>query len=157
MKIFYARNRPMSPITVDDEDWNRVKQYNWSVTIAGNIVAKIKDKTVVLSRFILDCDHLDLQVDHIDGNRFNNQKSNLRLCTSRQNMMNQGLRSDNTSVYKGVSFHKPANKYTAKINLFGKKMHLGYFNSAEAAAKEYDRIAKIHYGEFAFLNFPNSE
>lgn len=79
---------------------------------------------------------------------------NLQPAAREQNNINQGLRRDNSTGYKGVSFDSRRNKYAAGISFRGTNYHLGYFISPETAAKAYDKAAKRLFGEFAFLNFP---
>ena len=95
-----------------------------------------------------------LFVDHINHDGLDNRKSNLRLCTQRQNNQTQRPRGK-TSKYKGVYWNKRAKKFMASICIDGKKKSLGYFIDEVAAAKSYDKAAKKLFGEFAYLNFPN--
>ena len=87
-------------------------------------------------------------VDHIDNNKLDNNVNNLRWATNHENNMNQKLSSRNTSNYKGVSFHKGSNKWEAKIQINGKKKHLGYFDSIEDAVNARVKKAKEVYGEY---------
>lgn len=98
-----------------------------------------------------------LELDRKDPNG-NYQPSNCRWATRRQQMYNVRKRnsSNNTSEYKGVIQHRPE-KWRAIITLKGKPKHLGVFDSEIAAAKAYDKAARKHFGEFAFLNFPRKE
>lgn len=66
-----------------------------------------------------------------------------------------GLRKNNASGFKGVSFSKPKGKWSAAISINGKICHIGYFLEPESAAKAYDAIAYKEWGAEAFLNFPN--
>ncbi|WP_038953007.1 HNH endonuclease, partial [Bradyrhizobium japonicum] len=72
-------------------------------------------------------------IDHIDGNRFNNAWANLRDVTHDQNMWNAKLFHNNTSGYRGVSFIQSHGMWRAAISVNGKKKHIGYFDTAEAA------------------------
>jgi hypothetical protein len=96
----------------------------------------------------------ELDVDHINGNRLDNRKKNLRLATNQQNSWNQGLGKRNTSGYKGVSWHTRDLTFSAIIRVDGRQKTLGTFNEAISAALAYDAAAREHYGEFARLNFP---
>lgn len=91
-----------------------------------------------------------LQCDHINGNRLDNRKENLRLVTKAQNMMNRGLQKNSTSGYKGVNKHQ--GKWRAYILEYGKQKHLGVFKDKKEAAKAYNTMAKKLHGEYAVLN-----
>jgi hypothetical protein len=88
-------------------------------------------------------------IDHIDGDGLNNRRANLRLCTTSQNGANRGKQSNNTSGFKGVSWHKASNRWRATINVNGKHKHIGNFETPEAAYKAYCEAAAYYFGEFA--------
>lgn len=88
-------------------------------------------------------------VDHIDGDGLNNRRSNLRLATGSQNAGNQHRRITSTSGYKGVSWHKREQKWTARIQLNHNPKWLGYFDTPEEAHAAYCEAAKLYFGEFA--------
>lgn len=92
-------------------------------------------------------------VDHIDQNRLNNTRSNLRLATRTQNQINRNGHKNSSSIYKGVSFFKRNNNWSAQININKIKVHIGYFKTEIEAAEAYDKYAKLYHGEFANLNF----
>lgn len=143
-------------VMVDDEDYEWLNQYNWRANHDGTVLgwmgtSKDKQRPILIHRLILNAPE-HLEVDHIDGNRLNNQRSNLRLATSSQNKMNRGPRKDNTSGYKGVSWHSQRLKWTARVKAGQKYIHLGLFDSKEAAALAYNSAARLLHGEFAWLN-----
>ena len=108
---------------------------------------------LVAKAFILNLTNLPC-VDHIDRNKLNNHLSNLRWCTREENQHNRSKqKKDTTSVYKGVYFDKKANKWRARIKHNGQRIHLGYFTDEADAGRAYDRWAKVHFKEFAHLNF----
>jgi HNH endonuclease len=86
----------------------------------------------------------DRIIDHKDGNPANQQWSNLRLATDRQNKANSATRKDNVSGLKGVRLHS-SGRYTAFIG----HRYLGYFDTAEEAHAAYSAAAVETYGEFA--------
>lgn len=94
------------------------------------------------------------EVDHINGIRNDNRKSNLRLCTSSENKCNRPLTNANTSGYRGVRFdaRDGRHKWRAEIKKNKKIIWLGYFDTAEQAAIAYNEAAIIYHGEFARLN-----
>lgn len=87
-------------------------------------------------------------IDHIDGNRSNNEISNLRTCNRQENNRNVGIRESNTSGFKGVSLYRDKVRYIAQIMLEGKKTHLGIYSTPEEASEVYQASAKLHHGEF---------
>jgi hypothetical protein len=87
-------------------------------------------------------------VDHIDNNKLNNNISNLRFATIRENNQNASISKTNTSGYKGVDFHKQNNKWRASIYFDCKSKHLGYFDTIEEAVKVRQIKANEIHGLF---------
>lgn len=152
---------------VDDEDYERVSNHNWCAlnhstrnkTTYAYRLTKVSEKDistkgVLLHRFILGITDPKIQIDHNDLNGLNCQKYNMRIATSSQNNANKKGRGK--SKYRGVSFHKASRKWVATIKKYKKQIHLGLFDSEDASAKAYDLKAKELHGEFANLNFPES-
>jgi hypothetical protein len=159
---------------IDDEDFERVNQYKWYVN--GNRASRTiqigyKDPTkpknssnqkkthIMMHRFILNVSK-NQEIDHKDGNGFNNQKSNLRACTSSQNKFNRKKRV--SSIYKGIEYvlsYKHGKKYArekpwmARTQMNGKRFFIGYYHTPIEAAKAYDLKARELFGEFAKTNF----
>lgn len=87
-------------------------------------------------------------IDHINGDKSDNRIANLRLATRSQNMQNTGMRSSNTSGYKGVHFYKRTGQWIASIRHNGKPIHLGYFSTPEDASFAYEHKASELFGKF---------
>jgi hypothetical protein len=139
-------------ILVDEEDFDYLNQWRWRINTNGYAVKGESISRNLMHRILLN-DPINLQVDHRNGDKLDNRKENLRICTSSQNKMNVGIKSNNTSTYKGVSFDKFRNKYRACIMVNKKTISLGRFDSPIDAAHAYDEAAKKYFGEFAKLNF----
>lgn len=88
------------------------------------------------------------EVDHIDGNGLNNQRTNLRLATRGQQRANSRRHQDSSTGFKGVTLHKPTGRYTAGIQYQKKFKRLGYFDTPEEAHAAYCEKAKELFGEF---------
>lgn len=90
--------------------------------------------------------------DHIDGNKLNNRRSNLRTATKSQNSQNRPVSPTSTSGYKGVCLCKKTGNWLARIKLYAKTIQLGSFPTKEAAAIAYNNAAIKHFKDFACLN-----
>ena len=88
------------------------------------------------------------QIDHIDGNKSNNSFSNLREATNQRNLRNRDINANNKSGFRGVSWSKHAEKWIAHAMSKGKRKNLGYFDTAEAASKAFEKFAKRNHGKF---------
>jgi hypothetical protein len=108
-------------------------------------------KTILMHRTIMLPDHGQI-VDHISGDSLDNRRSNLRICTHAQNRANQSTSYGSTG-YIGV--FPRGNRYYALMIHQGKRFYGGTFDTAIAAAKARDRIARELHGEFVSLNFPD--
>jgi len=107
-----------------------------------------KQSLLYMHRVIMDAPK-GFEVDHINNNRLDNRKENLRICTSSQNKMNTKYK--NKAGYRGVSINC-SGKYRALIRFDGKNIHLGVFITAKEAAIAYNEAAVKYHGEFANLN-----
>lgn len=144
---------------VDDEYYAELIKYKWYPHHTFNLCYAVRHTKCVKGKRGLVYMHRQIlnapkgkMIDHIDRNDLNNRIANIRLCFNSQNQHNSKKQSDNTSGYKGVSWHKHRKKWIAHIRN-GKLIHLGYFCSAVEAAKAYDDKAKELFGEFANTNF----
>lgn len=136
---------------IDAEDAPLVSTRNWyALCERRTIYAASGHEKLRLHHVLLPRDG-DFIVDHIDGDGLNNRRSNLRSATPLQNSMNQRLRRDSKTGFRGVSKRKE--KFVAGIGRTS-RLHLGQFSTADEAAAAYDEAARRIHGEFARLNFP---
>ena len=137
----------------DKKDKVLINSHTWTFSRRGYVVTSVNRKKVYLHRMLMPVDS-GFDVDHVNGNKLDNRRCNLRVCTHQQNMFNQKCRCTNTSGYMGVSKHKAAGKYEAYVNMSGNKIYLGLYDTAQEAAVVRDTAASHYYGEYANLNFP---
>src|SRR5205085_1670250 len=104
-----------------------------------------------LHRFIMNTPK-GMYTDHINFNKLDCRKENLRICTYAQNNQNRKLRIDSKHRYKGVGFNKRYGKWYSRITFNSKRRFLGSFLTEELAAQAYNKAAKIYYKNFAVLN-----
>ena len=147
-------------VLIDDEDSHFLTEYTWHITPQGrthNLVAHVyrdgKRTTQTLHRLVMNAPK-GLLVDHADGNGLNNTRANLRLADYVQNGRNRRVGVNNTSGFKGVTYHakRPRSPYRADIQAQGKSRTIGHFQTATDAALAYDAAALASFGEFACTN-----
>ena len=152
-KIYLTNNKGVA--LVDDEDYDWLNQYKWHIDNIGYAKMSYKinkiNKTIRMHQLLI-YKPTGMQTDHINGNKLNNQKENLRIVTQQQNQMNKIKRKNMTSKYKGVSWFGESNKWRADIMLNKKQYYLGLFNNEIDAAKAYNKRALELFGEYANLN-----
>lgn len=86
--------------------------------------------------------------DHINGDSLDNRDGNLRIAGEGGNAANSKIRKNNTSGFKGVSWHKRVKKYGAHVNHAGRKLFVGYFDDPRAASEARNALAQQLHGEF---------
>lgn len=122
---------------IDSSDVDIVKYIKWRINCNGYVINN-SESTMFLHRRILGTNNM---VDHINGNKLDNRKSNLRIVTKSQNQMNVN--------YKGV-YKKDNGKWCAKIKLNQKQLNLGTFDYEEEALYARWVAEKILFGEYAY-------
>ncbi len=138
---------------IDSKNVEKCKQIKWykrtnrngSEYVRGSLKGYGKNgEKVFLHKFILDYDGSS-PIDHINNDGLDNRECNLRICTKQENSMN------NHKDYKivGVNFYKANQKYSARIMVNYKGIHLGYYENIEDAIKARREAEIKYFGEFA--------
>jgi hypothetical protein len=144
-----------SDLTLFGESIWHEDNYGYAVRREWVRGGKGKQVSVKLHRLIIGAKPGQF-VDHINRNRLDNRKSNLRITTHAQNLWNASAKKNNTSGFKGVSVDKrrlhQKYPYKAEIMVNRKKVYLGSFSTAQEASLAYNEAAKKYFGEFACLN-----
>lgn len=126
---------------IDIEDYDEVSKYTWCLDRYGYVVSgNVKGKNIKLHRFIMKLEDNET-IDHIKQRLFDNRKSELRICTNQENLMNR----KNVNGYK---WDEQRNKYQAKIMINYKSIHIGSYDTEEEARLAYCTKAIELFGEF---------
>jgi hypothetical protein len=150
IQIYDNKSRPKCQVVIDVEDYDMIKQFKWYSDTKTKMITN--NQIGFLSRFIMGVSDPQLLVDHINHDRLDNRKENLRVCIHAENIRNQLTRSTNTSGYKGVTWHKKYKRWQAQIGYNGKVITIGRFKNKKDAALAYNKKALELFGEFAYLN-----
>jgi hypothetical protein len=156
-----SRSYPKKYAIVDDEDYNFLKKYKWSaggVRKGGKPYARCLALTPrSMHRIIMLNNRFDIvgkELDHINCNKLDNRKRNLRIATHQQNAMNCPKKRGK-SKYKGVYYfngYGRKKRWIAEIKLNYKKVWSGRFLTEKEAGMAYNKKAKELFKEFAYLN-----
>lgn len=138
---------------VDAANFECLNRQRWRLIGAGYVVRYEKGKLIYMHREIMQAPK-GMLVDHIDRNRQNNCRSNLRLCTHSENNYNRAKRAGSASSYRGVYRRKSDGRLYAMAFFQGEYLWLGFFDTEVDAARAYDRKVVELGLTFAYLNFP---
>lgn len=139
---------------IDDADLELISQYRWGPIQSGaNTYAYSHgEKRVAMHRLILGVQGRVI-IDHKNGNTLDNRRDNIRLATYAQNRHNSRKHELRGSKYKGP--HLAADgRWNSSIGVNQKKVYLGRYATEFEAALAYDLAARVEFGAFAALNFP---
>jgi hypothetical protein len=135
-------------IIVDKEDYEYLLGSAWELNTNGYPTCTKKRKKVSMARELVICPP-GMVVDHINGNRLDQRKKNLRVCSVTENNRNQSIRKGRR--FKGATYIKSMRKWRAIVRI-QKQSFVSYHETELEAAKSYNELAKKHYGQFARLN-----
>jgi hypothetical protein len=140
-------------LIIDEEDLHFLREHNWGYNPEGYLNVRLNGKTVRLHRIIVNALPNE-DVDHIDGNKNNISKTNLRRCSTSINCQNKTKYLGTSSEFHGVTklTHKHCIRWRAKIKVRGQEIRLGNFEIELDAAKAYDEAAIKYFGENARTN-----
>lgn len=150
---------------IDDADYALVSEYRWYAVwndysktfyaVRTEYREGYPKRQVYMHRVILGVTDRRILVDHKNHVGTDNSRQNIRACHPHQNRSNtKKPKSGSRSQFKGVHWDRRCNKWFAQIVARGKQIYLGICASELEAAIRYDNAARIHHGDFAFLNFP---
>lgn len=118
---------------VDDADFEWLNQWKWCFD-SGYAVRRLGVRKIKMHRLINQTP-VGNDTDHINRNKLDNRRANLRTATRSENRFNSSLPSNASSGYKGVGIHSLTKKWRAQISVNGKRQHLGLFDTIDEAIK----------------------
>lgn len=141
---------------VDEQDFDWLNQWKWAFHSNGYAYRSAggrKNRHCILMHRLIAGTTDGADTDHINRNKLDNRRANLRTASRAQNMANRGPLSTNTSGFKGVSKTRHG-LWSAEIIVAKRKIFLGKYVSAEDAARVVDAAAIEHFKTYAHLNLP---
>lgn len=144
---------------VDDSDFEWLNQWKWHYSNGGYAERNLrlgvnKRKTLQLHRLLLERQE-GFNIDHINRNKLDNRRDNLRVVTPSQNSANSSIKRSSKIGCKGVSYHvwgRSKKNWVARIHVDGKRKWLGRFKTKEEAARNYNQASIKYHKEFSYLN-----
>ena len=143
---------------IDTEDFDKIKKYYWRKNCNGYwesvITENNKIKHLKLHRVIQNIKDPKIYIDHINHNKNDNRKCNLRICSAAENVLNKSHMSNNTSGTIGVYYKKSANRWIAEIQRY-KIFFRKSFKTKEEAIEQRKKWEEELFGEFSYDNSVN--
>jgi len=147
---------------VDDQWFDYLNQWKWYFSPTGYaartefVNGKRTGKTILMHRVIANIPE-DKFTDHINFDKLDNRRCNLRMCNKSQSEQHKHLQSNNTSGFKGVGWDKRLSKWRSYIMINARQIYLGSFKEIKKAALAYNKAAILYFGNFAKLNIIEQE
>jgi sugar (pentulose or hexulose) kinase len=136
------------PALVDEDDYPLLARHTWFFGNQGYPTSNVPRPGCLMHRFIMPGSNRNggLSIDHVNRDKLDNRKANLRLVRFAINVFNVGKRPHSKQPYKGVR-RTAVGTWAARIGFQGKTHHLGCFRTPEEAAAAYEAAAHQFYGE----------
>lgn len=135
-------------VYIDEQDKELVSKYTWSIDSGGyagtNILTPTGQTRLLLHRLLMNLG--ELVVDHVNRNKLDNRRCNLRVCTHSNNSHNKGTYTNNTTGYRGIVLHR--GKYKVQCRLNGTNTHFGVYTTKHAAGIVAGIIRRELHGEY---------
>jgi hypothetical protein len=137
---------------IDDEDYEYLSQWKWSFDdlyavrgeYLGKLEGKYKYKKIYMHK-VINQTPKGLETDHINHDKLDNRRCNLRSVTKSQNNRNRTVYKKNISGVIGVNWYKQTQRYNAFITINGKRIHLGYYINFEDAVLARKKAEELYF------------
>ena len=139
----------------DLEDYDKIKDYCWNKH-KEYIATRNVSGYILFHRLVMDISDENIAVDHINHNKSDNRKNNLRIATRSGNATNRPPYEKSVSGYSGVTFDKTKNKWLVRIYINHKQVNLGCYDNLDEAIAKRLKAEEKYYGEFSY-NRSNQE
>ena len=144
-KILTITTKNGDVILADAEDYEKLKMYSWCISKTGYAVANTGKQVVKMHRYILGLTNPKEVVDHINNNKLDNRRANIRICTQAENARNRSPKRD----YSGIRLTE-AGTYNVRITKDRKEIHIGNYKTIEEAVQARKDAEKKYHGEFGY-------
>jgi len=136
---------------IDTNDYDRVSKYNWYAQKSGKsyyALTTIKGKSILLHNFIMGFTPTKfLTGDHINRDKLDNRKENLRTVNKTTQSINQGIRQNNTSGTTGLSYNKRDKCWVASYRIDKIQYHKSFYDGLESNGNEIAKQKCISFLE----------
>lgn len=132
-------------IIIDNDDFNLLKNHSWYTTSRGYAAASVNGVCIYMHRLLMSPEKY--QVDHINRNKLDNRKKNLRIVTNQENHFNKTENRNNTSGKAGVYHHSQCDRWCAQITVNGKTIYGGLFKEFSKAVEARETL-ELKYFSF---------
>lgn len=133
---------------IDKEETERCSGYKWSLNKDGYVISSKGGSNFYLHRYLIGASKGEY-VDHINYDRLDNRKENLRICTNSQNLMHRSrLASNNTTGYHGIIFRKDRNKFRVEIQANKEKIFIGHYDKIDDAIAARIEAEIKYFGKY---------
>ena len=141
---------------VDDDDFDYLSKHKWYLSKHGYAIGCEKRNNIKsfakIHRIIMGINDPSIKIDHVNGNKLDNRKNNLRIASNSQNVHNSAKRKNTSNSFKGVNYVHRIKLWQSRCRMNNCDYFLGHFSSEIAAAYAYNKKA-IELSEYSRINY----